>query len=302
MFRFPRRLSLHEPEGRAMAEEKAVISFPRRVEPDAVTGLPQRKHLDQDLPALLRFLGPENLPLSVIMVDIDHFKLFNDKWGHDIGDRVLRHVSGLIREAVRYRGEAYRYGGEEITVLLPNTDTREALACAERLCGRVYDTPLSIPGLEPLLVSVSLGVASTETVGGDEILVCADKALLRAKNGGRNQALPYESRKAPDRENVRIDVYFPNHSAVVGGAFVILRRWFSHQNDPTEIEARDIFLPGSGTHEISEGRFPKGGLVEAEIRGRVVEVQRQGAATWFTFEVDGEVFDLMVRCLEEVGG
>ncbi len=285
-----------------MAEEKAVISFPRRVEPDAVTGLPQRKHLDTDLPALLRCLGPEGLPLSVIMADIDHFKIFNDKWGHETGDRVLRHVSGLIREAVRYRGEAYRYGGEEITVLLPNTGIREAMASAERICTRVYDTPLRVQGLEPLSVSVSLGAASTETVGGDELLVCADKALLRAKKAGRNQALPYEPDKAPLKENVHVDVYFPNHSAVVGGAYVILRRWFSHQNDPTEIEAREVFLPGSGSHEIAEGRFPRGGLVETEIRGRVLEVQRQGAATWFTLEVDGEVFELMVRCLKEAGG
>ncbi len=286
-----------------MAHEQDPITFPRQGELDAVTGLPQRKDLDYDLPAMLRWFGPRGIPLSVIMVDIDHFKLFNDKWGHDIGDKVLRHVAGLIRGSVRFRGEAYRYGGEEITVLLPNTVSSEGLATAERLCEKVYATPLVLPDLEPLLVAVSLGVASTEMVTGGELLVSADMALLQAKKDGRNRALLFDSKKLPDRENVKVDVFYPNHSSISVGGFVILRRWFSHGNDPTDIEAREIFLPGTGSREIAEGGTPRRGLVETEIRGRVVgEVQRQGAQTWFTLEVDGDMFDLMIRCLSEVEG
>jgi diguanylate cyclase (GGDEF)-like protein len=70
-------------------------------EPDSVTGLPSRKDLDEDLPSLLRIMGSANFPMAVLMVDIDHFKKFNDKWGHNTGDRVLRHVSDLIRETVK---------------------------------------------------------------------------------------------------------------------------------------------------------------------------------------------------------
>ena len=115
-------------------------------EPDPVTGLPPRMDLDEDLPALLRRMGSEGSPLSAIMVDIDDFKKFNDKWGHDIGDMVLLHVSTLIGNIVRYRGEAYRYGGEEITVLLPNCSPEEALATAERLCAAVQQSALDLTG------------------------------------------------------------------------------------------------------------------------------------------------------------
>jgi diguanylate cyclase (GGDEF)-like protein len=285
-----------------MGDESAVLSFPRRVELDAVTGLPQRKHLDQDLPALLRHLGPEGLPLSVVMADIDHFKKFNDKWGHDIGDKVLRHVASIIRKSVRYRGDAYRYGGEEITLLLPNTLSQEGLATAERICSLVYETPLLIQGMEPLGVTLSLGVASTEQVSGEEILVCADKALLRAKNQGRNQAVLFEQSKAPKGANIDVDVCFPAHSTVSAGEYVLLRRWFAHRNEPTNIEAREIFLPGSGIREISEVGCSRSSLVEAEIRGRVREVERRGSVTYFTFEVDGEVLDLMVHHMKGAEG
>lgn len=284
-----------------MGNENAVVRFPRQEDLDAVTGIPQRKHLDNDLPEMLRRLGPCGLPLSVIMVDIDNFKLFNDKHGHDVGDKVLRHVAGIIRESVRYRGEAYRYGGEEITVILPNTISPEGLATAERLCLKVSGNPLKVPGGDPLPVSVSLGVASTEMVSGEEILVSADMALLQAKKDGKNRACLFDAKKERHVDNVKVDVFYPGHSSISVGGFINLCRWFSHGNDPLDIEAREIFIPGSGCREIAEGGVPRAGLVGNEIRGRVVgEIQRQGAATWFTLEVDGDMFEHMVRCLSEV--
>lgn len=284
-----------------MGNENAVTRLPRQGDMDAVTGIPQRKHLDSDLPVVLRTLLPAGQPVSVIMVDIDNFKLFNDKHGHEVGDRVLRHVAGIIRSAVIYRGEAYRYGGEEITVILLNSTSSEGMATAERLCAAVSGNPLKVPGGVPLPVSVSLGVASTEMVSGEEILVSADMALLQAKKEGKNRACLFEAKRNRPVDNVKVDVFYPGHSSISVGGFVNLCRWFSHGNDPLDIEAREIFIPGSGSREITEGGVPRSGLVGNEIRGRVVgEIQRQGAATWFTLEVDGDMFEHMVRCLSEV--
>lgn len=283
-----------------MNEKNAIVRFPREVELDAVTGLPQRKSLDGDLPSLLRCLGPEGLPMSAVMVDIDHFKKFNDQWGHDIGDKVLRHVAGLIRESVRYRGEAYRYGGEEITVLLPNTTSSEGLATAERVCRLVGRTPMAVQEKSSFLVTVSAGVASTEMVSGDQLLVSADKALLRAKNQGRNRALLFEEGVVLEKP-IKIDVTFPAFSSVKVGEDVLLKEWITKFGETTNIEARRIFLVGAGVHEIAEGGVPRE-MAEAEVRGRVTEVERVGSSsTSFTLEVEGEIYNLMVRCIDKIG-
>ncbi len=288
------------------SEPVALVRFPRQGDLDPVTGLPPRKALDDDLPILLRTLGRDKLPLSVVMVDIDHFKKFNDEWGHATGDRVLRHVSGLIRNAVRYRGEAYRYGGEEITVILPNSDLKEAGITAERLCALIRTTPLLLTedlpdkaSETPLSVTISLGVSSTTDVEGSELLVSADQALYRAKNDGRDRVVTYDRQRGKVDFAIRIDVRFPAQSSVREGAFVLLTKWFSHGGDPTDIEAREISIPAAGAREIAGGPSPVGGIVTAEIRGRVCEVERRHSMTYFTFEVEGEILDLMCRYLED---
>ncbi len=302
------------PDGR---ETGGRLRFPRGGELDAVTGLPPRKALDEDLPALLRAMGREGLGLAAVMVDIDHFKNFNDRWGHEIGDRVLRHVSGLIRRAVRYRGEAYRYGGEEITILMPNLEMSEAMATAERLRGAVYGSPLTLPpgaapaaehgdgepdeGPVPLPVTVSLGVSCFPDVDGSSLMVAADQALYRAKKEGRNRAVAFEPERTDDSPPVTLDVRFPAHSSVGEGSYIILTRWFRHRGELTEIEAREISDPGRGIRELAEGPVPSGGPVTAEIRGRVTGVERRGGSTFFTFEVEADVLDLMFHHLEVRG-
>jgi diguanylate cyclase (GGDEF)-like protein len=287
-------------------EQAASIRFPRQGELDPVTGLPPRRALDDDLPILLRTLGRDRLPLSVVMVDIDHFKAFNDKWGHSVGDKVLRHVSTLIRSAVRYRGEAYRYGGEEITVLLPNADIREAVSSAERLCVLVRKTPLhhihhegGDKVEEDLFVTISLGVSSSTDVEGSELLVTSDQALYRAKNEGRDRVVAFDRQDAGTDSSVKVDVRFPAQSSVREGTYVLLTKWFSHGGDPTDLEAREISIPAAGAREVAGGPYPPGGFVTAEIRGRVCEVERRQSMTYFTFEVEGEILDLMYRYLED---
>jgi len=277
------------------------VSFPRMVELDTVTGLPPRKMLDHDLPVLLRSMGVSGLPMCSIMIDIDHFKKFNDDHGHDIGDLVLRHVSSLIRKAVRFRGEAYRYGGEEITVLMLNTTGAEGLATAERICSIVGNSEImtEVDGAErPLSVRISLGIASTDTVAGSALLVSSDRALYNAKSNGRNQAILFRS----DRERVVtttvIDVHFPSRTAITGGSYILLKKWFS-RSDPTDIEAREIKDPNTDSSEFAEGPLPPFGLVEAEIRGRVSAIERRGNHTNFRFEVKSYIIDLMFKYIQD---
>lgn len=284
------------------------LEFPWVGELDAVTGIPPRKALDKSLPLLLRIAGEEDLPLSVIMIDIDNFKVFNDKWGHETGDKILRHVCSIIRRSVKYRGEAYRYGGEEITVLLPNTLPDEASETAERIRQSIYGTPLKRKtgkadesSLIPLTVSISLGVSTFPSVAGSELLVAADQALYDAKKEGKNTVVIYNSGKKRDSSPVILDVRFPAYSSISEGSYVILTRWFRHRGELTEIEARGISDPGRGSRELADGPIPQGGVVTAEIRGRVTSVERRGDSTFFSFEVDAEVLDLMYHHLKDHG-
>lgn len=277
------------------------VTFPRMVELDTVTGLPPRKMLDHDLPLLLRSMGAAGLPMCSIMVDIDHFKKFNDKHGHDIGDLVLHHVSSLIRKAVRFRGEAYRYGGEEITVLMLNTNGTEGLATAERICSVVENSEVIavVNGVEqPLCVQISLGVASTDTVAGSELLVSSDRALYNAKSNGRNQAILFRSDRKNEVSTTIIDVHFPSRSAIAGGSYVLLKKWFSF-GSITEIEAREIKDPNTDSNEFAEGPIPPYGIVEAEIRGRVSEIERRESHTYFKFEVKSYIIDLMFKYIQD---
>lgn len=275
---------------------------------DSVTGIPPRKALDSSLPAVLRRMGGEGLPLSALMIDIDHFKKFNDTWGHRTGDIVLRHVAGLIRESVRYRGEAYRYGGEEITVLLPNTTCSEAVETAERIRVMVFDSTLKddlVPDADhgggALSVSISLGVSTFPEVEGSELLVAADQALYQAKNQGRNRVCAYSSQRSADNGKVTIEVTFPAPSSISEGSYIILTRWFQHGREITEIEAREISDLSRGVRDIAEGRPPECGYVTAEIKGRVTSVERRVDKTFFSFEVNPEMLELMYNHLKETG-
>lgn len=290
------------------------VSFPRQVELDVVTGLPPRKILDADLPILLRSMAGANLPLCSIMIDIDHFKIFNDTYGHDIGDCVLKHVSSLIRNAVKFKGEAYRYGGEEITVLMLNTTAKEGLATAERICRLVDSSSIDIshggknkvvsadipadkkvPTGEQMVASkpadyeiedpsksksvsvqISLGVASTEQkISGEELIVTSDLALYKAKDNGRNQAVLFDSKIRNEVTTLSIHVHFPGRSVIRGGSYVLLKSWYC-KRDLTEIEAIEIKDPGNdSTDKVPSREVPQGSLIDAEIRGKVSNVVRR---------------------------
>jgi len=153
---------------------------------DAVTGIFQRGELDADV-AEIRDRKNDDSPVSFVMIDLDHFKTFNDNYGHAAGDEILRAVAQKIATVVRRKGEAYRYGGEEISVILPNHSLVEANAVAERIRNEIASVRIaSLPGCS---VTASLGVATipetSETF--ETIAVDADRAMYEAKHSGRNR-------------------------------------------------------------------------------------------------------------------
>ncbi len=166
---------------------------------DELTNLPSRRSLTQSVSTLGK-------NYCVAMIDVDHFKKFNDKYGHDIGDQVLKKLASQLRQ-VR-GGKAFRYGGEEFTVLFPNKNLHEAHLFCNELCKNVANNPFMLRNkkrpriinkdqavnntqheAQPLTITISIGLAerSQDFTTAEEVIKQADKALYKAKNNGRNQ-------------------------------------------------------------------------------------------------------------------
>jgi diguanylate cyclase (GGDEF)-like protein len=161
---------------------------------DGLTGLFNRRHFDSQLATEFARHRRHRLPLGLALIDVDHFKLYNDQYGHQQGDACLKAVAGAIREGARRPGElAARYGGEEFVVLLPNT-TREHLATyGDWLCSRVTALDLAHPTAPTApVVTISVGLCSVLPGEGDTaeaLLHAADMALYQAKAAGRNRGV-----------------------------------------------------------------------------------------------------------------
>jgi diguanylate cyclase (GGDEF)-like protein len=170
----------------------ALEELKRLATTDALTGAANRRAFDSALAARLQRATHDRSPLSLLMIDIDHFKAFNDRYGHLEGDRCLARVAECLMDAVRYGQDLVaRYGGEEFVVLLPQTEPPEAMSVAQRMCDAV--AALAIPSAGALAarhVTISVGVASCVGEQGDasEALVgAADRALYAAKAAGRGR-------------------------------------------------------------------------------------------------------------------
>ncbi|AVA21141.1 PleD family two-component system response regulator [Rhizobium sp. CB3171] len=159
---------------------------------DALTGLNNRRYLDNHLKILFNRSLTRGRPLSVLITDIDRFKQVNDTYGHDAGDEVLKEFAARIRSTVRGADLACRYGGEEFVVVMPDTSPEVAAAVAERLRAAVETTPVTLRETGAVLnVTASFGISSRlETVESPEQLMKqADRALYEAKNAGRNRVV-----------------------------------------------------------------------------------------------------------------
>jgi diguanylate cyclase (GGDEF)-like protein len=144
--------------------------------------------------------------LAVLMVDLDHFKRVNDRYGHLAGDDVLRAVADAMRQEVRDFDLCGRFGGEEFVVVMPDTGLADAIATAKRICDRIrrvsVDRSTAGVPLDGLALSASIGVAAYPDAGTelDEILLAADNAMFAAKDSGRNQVRAVVATRAPDRQ------------------------------------------------------------------------------------------------------
>lgn len=165
---------------------------------DPLTGLANRRALDAALEREWARLARRQLALSVIMFDVDHFKPFNDHYGHDGGDRCLQQIARTAKGMISRASDLLaRYGGEEFAVVLPDTDEAGARLLAEQLCTGIE--ALKIPNVAlgtGGVVTISVGVSTIRHVtsdlpeyGGDHLLKCADEALYQAKSNGRNQVV-----------------------------------------------------------------------------------------------------------------
>jgi len=170
-------------EGRELQEK-----YKRHAELDNLTGLYNRRWFDEMYGRSFMRSQKEGTPLSLIMLDVDHFKTFNDTYGHQAGDFVLFVLGRVLKARFRPTDLLARYGGEEFAVILPNTNAEGAKLAAERVRKALEKTPLETPhGTKLPTVTISLGIAEkTNEHDQASLLRDADRALYRAKAAGRN--------------------------------------------------------------------------------------------------------------------
>lgn len=156
---------------------------------DGLTGLQNRAWLNDHLPTLINDAHAAQNPLAIIMVDIDHFKKFNDEYGHLTGDDALKIAANVLTDTLRPRDFAVRYGGEELMVILPNTNQKSSAIVAQRLCERMQQSVVFADMHKPLPhITASFGVANLiQGQDANALIAVADAALYRAKDAGRNQ-------------------------------------------------------------------------------------------------------------------
>lgn len=159
---------------------------------DALTALRNRRWLDMNLPRMTSRHQFSSKPFCVVMLDVDHFKQFNDNYGHSAGDRVLTEVAKIIMNKLRPTDLAARYGGEEFCIMLPDTDLEGGIVAANRIREAIAQTTvITSDGKKLPPVTISLGVACVQkNDSAQSILERADTMLYQAKKNGRNRVEP----------------------------------------------------------------------------------------------------------------
>ena len=173
------------------AQERAQF-YERLAMVDSLTGLFNQRYFRVALRREVQAARRYGRPLSLLLADIDHFKRFNDVFGHAVGDHCLRHVATKIQAVAREADTVARWGGEEFATILPETALDGATECAHRMSGAVASSPPAPLDSHPLpAVTVSVGVASLQPAceDADSLFLAADTALYRAKRAGRNQVM-----------------------------------------------------------------------------------------------------------------
>jgi len=161
---------------------------------DPLTGLYNRRYLEEMLERETRRAVRSEQGLGVLMLDLDHFKKFNDTYGHDAGDTVLRETASFLLKSVRAEDIVCRFGGEEFLVILPQANLKVSQARAERIRSKLRELTVLHQGQPLGMVTVSVGVAELPRHGTTpkELIEAADAALYRAKKAGRDRVMVAE--------------------------------------------------------------------------------------------------------------
>lgn len=162
----------------------------KRAQVDGLTGLYNRAHFDQRWPQAISTAARHHRPLSIALIDVDHFKSINDTYGHPAGDAVLQEVASLLQAQSRASDICCRYGGEEFAIVMPDTGPDDALVLCDRIRELLEET--NWPKHPERTVTASIGIAGSAgaaTLSPEAWLELADKALYQAKNTGRNRVV-----------------------------------------------------------------------------------------------------------------
>jgi diguanylate cyclase (GGDEF)-like protein len=193
---------LHERERASMEDGLRRLAERLREESirDGLTKVYNRRHLDERLPVEMAFARRHRTELSIIMLDIDHFKPVNDQYGHNAGDTVLTSIAALLGGFMRVEDMLARFGGEEFAVVLRNTDVASAHVVAERLRSRVEASPVRL-GDHDIAVTISAGCASLaemQEYSAGALLALADGRMYAAKAAGKNKVVSSTQRAGPE--------------------------------------------------------------------------------------------------------
>jgi len=182
--------SLQEAQAEIESLRKSLQDATHEAQRDFLTGLFNRKAFDRMMDEMTSLAAKEQVPFSLLMIDVDHFKRFNDKHGHPIGDEVLKMVARLLKDTVKGTDIVTRFGGEEFAVILPNTPLKGAQVVAENIRINISRKELRHreQGVSYGNVTVSIGLAAFDSADNVPLLIKrADDALYEAKRGGRNR-------------------------------------------------------------------------------------------------------------------
>jgi diguanylate cyclase (GGDEF)-like protein len=170
---------------------------------DPLTGLYNRRYLQEMLDREIRRAIRSEQALGILMLDLDHFKKFNDTFGHEAGDAVLRETASFLVRSIRAEDFVCRYGGEEFVVVLPTADLHAAEARAQRIRAKLRDLVIMHNGRSLGLITASIGVAALphHGTGEKELLQAADAALYRAKREGRDRVAVADLTRPPDQQS-----------------------------------------------------------------------------------------------------
>ncbi|WP_025270441.1 diguanylate cyclase [Hippea sp. KM1] len=193
-FRSPAKLLQYLEESQPFLQTKFQMELLKEQSlKDELTGLYNRRFLNTTIDFILQQAKRHQKTVGILMCDIDHFKRINDEYGHETGDKVLKHIANSLRSMLRDSDLVVRFGGEEFIIILPDTTKTDSIKVAEKLRKAIEGSPFSINDDSSLNITVSFGVASypDDSKRFKQLIQMADKALYSAKNSGRNRTIAY---------------------------------------------------------------------------------------------------------------